>query len=109
MRNSFRTAALYGETVEMLEVHALPDRYFLRIIDEEVRLAVDVGNEECEHDVDSEEPVHDIVHDEGGPRQVPQERKLQWAYPRRVYHQEDQERLPDPAASQRSAAQLTNS
>jgi hypothetical protein len=87
----------------MLEVHALPDRYFLRIIDEAVRLAVDVGDEECEHDVDSEEPVRDIVHDEGGPRQVPQERKLQRAYPRRVHHQEDQERLPDPAA------QLTSS
>jgi len=56
------------------------------IVDEEVGLAVDVGDEEREHDVDGEEAVDDVVHDERGPGQVPQERELQWADPRRVHH-----------------------
>ena len=79
----------------------VPDCYFLGVVDEEVGLAVDVRDEEGEHDVDSEEPVDDVVHDERGPGQVPQERELQRAYPRRVHHQEDQKYLPDPASQQK--------
>jgi hypothetical protein len=80
------------------EALALPDCYFLGVVHKDVRLAVNVRDEESEHDVNREEPVHDVVHDERGPWQVPQERELQWAYPGRVHHQEDQKRLPDPAS-----------
>lgn len=75
----------------------IPGCYFPVIVDDDAGLAVDVRDEESEHDVDGEEAVDDVVHDERRPGQVPQERELQRAYPRRVHHQEDQKRLPDPA------------
>lgn len=65
---------------------AAPERYFLRIVDDKVGFLVHVRDEESEYDVDSEEAVDYVVHDKRRPRQVPQERELQRAYPRRVHH-----------------------
>lgn len=41
-----------------------PDCNFLWIINEKIRMAIVVCNEECKHNVDGEEAIDNVVYDE---------------------------------------------
>jgi len=79
-----------------MDITYSPGSNSLGIINQKIGLMVDISNKEGEKNINSKEPIDNVIHKENCPWQVSEECKFKRADPGRVDNQENEEHLPGP-------------